>query len=148
MRFTVGHIERPCGINEEPVGARELAGQWVCLWAIAALPATEHGRDDATLEVHSADDVILRVRHEQRVTSAIEGQSLGTTQLGLLRRTAVARVTLLPGAGDMMPGVGRRLQAVDGVAFTKRQIQRAAAAKGKRARAVESSPCEIAPKPF
>src|SRR5262245_28448020 len=113
----------------------ERAAERIRFGSVAALTRAECGSNHVRLQIDRADDVALGIGDVERV--APPRQSFGACELRQTRLTAVARVPLLAGSGDVMPGHLLAVETVDGVPFPQRQIQVAGRIERNRPRAVE-----------
>jgi hypothetical protein len=107
----------------------------VGLGAVASQPGAEHGRDHAGCEVYAANDVALGIGDIE--PPATIGEPLGPRELRQAGGSAIARIALLSGAGQMMDSPRFRCDAVDGVAFAQCEIKIAVAIETHRPRSVQ-----------
>src|SRR5437867_1356400 len=104
------------------MGPRQAALGRHGLRSVAALTGAKHSRNRAGREIDAADRVVLGIGDVQRALRCIS-EALRTTQLRGHRRTAIAAVSRLAGAGDTVERLCRSIDAENGVSFAKRQIE-------------------------
>src|SRR6266851_4383314 len=106
--------------------AREAAGQRVAIRAVTALAGAGDGLNDATLQINAADGVAFRIGDVEAAIGRI-GDAFGPGEFRHSGRAAVARVTSLARAGDMVNALAMRvcarINAVDGVPFAEYHVE-------------------------
>src|SRR5215467_1735915 len=114
---------------------RQFAAERISFGAIAPRPGTQHRFYRPTFH-DTPNHVVLGVGGVQGAIGG-ERETLRSSQLGSEGRPAVATVSLLAGPGDSVQSLGRRVDAIEGIAFPKGQEQIAIRGQRKSSRPVE-----------
>src|SRR5437867_1381734 len=58
-------------LDEDAVWPREFASKRIAVWAVAALPGTDHRRNDSISQINPSNDVVFRVGYIKRAFRGI-----------------------------------------------------------------------------
>src|SRR4029453_3098284 len=115
VRFAVAHVQDASSVVQDAVWSRERAPERIRFGAVAALTCAERRSNHTCLQIDRTDDVALGVGDVERVAPPRESLRPGKPCEASL--TTVARVPLLAGSGDVMPGHLPAVETVDRVPF-------------------------------
>src|SRR5262249_33701822 len=101
---------------------RQFAAERISFGAIASRPGTQHRFYRPTFHDDTPNPGVLGVGGVQGAIGG-ERETLRSSQLGSEGRPAVATVSLLAGPSDSVQSLGRRVDAIEGIAFPKGQEQ-------------------------
>src|SRR5262245_23775273 len=141
MGFAVSDEDRPVVVDENSVGTGEVAFLRGAVRTIPALSGACDQLDQTPSRVDHPDAVTLGIG-QKNLSPRSDAETFGSRQRRLLRRTSIARESLVAGPGCMTDHPADHVDLVDRVSFTQREPEVSFAVEIERARAEERSPVE------